>query len=64
MLLLGKFGKIVCRPPLPDGWRLHLGEILDPPLIFLYYFKLMSQNLSSSSTVKVFMVLKLSSLVK
>ena len=28
---LGTFGKIVCWHFL-DGWRPHLGEILDPPL--------------------------------
>ena len=28
---LGKFGKIICWRP-PESWRLHLGEILDPPL--------------------------------
>ena len=27
---LGKFAKIVCWRPL-EGWRPHLGEILDPP---------------------------------
>ena len=31
MQFLGKFGKIVCWRPL-EGWRTHLGKILDPPL--------------------------------
>ena len=32
---LGEFGKVVCwrLPPPPEGWRSHLGEILDPPLM-------------------------------
>ena len=28
----GKFSQIICWYP-PEGWRPHLGEILDPPLI-------------------------------
>ena len=32
MQFLGKFGKIVCWRPL-EGWRPHLEEILDPPLL-------------------------------
>ena len=32
MQFLGKFGKIICWRPL-EGWRPHLGEILDPPLL-------------------------------
>ena len=33
MQFLGKFGKIVCwRPPPPESWCPHHGEILDPPL--------------------------------
>ena len=32
MQFLEKFGKIVCWRPL-EGWRPHLGEILDPPLL-------------------------------
>ena len=32
MLFLGKFGKIVCWCS-PKGWRPHLGEILNPPLL-------------------------------
>ena len=31
MQFQGNFGKIVCWRPL-EGWRSHLGEILDPPL--------------------------------
>ena len=31
MQFWGKFGKIVCWRP-PEGWRPHLGEILDLPL--------------------------------
>ena len=32
---LGEFGKVVCwrLPPAPEGWRSHLGEILDRPLM-------------------------------
>ena len=29
MQFLGNFGKIVCWRPPPEGWRPHLGEILD-----------------------------------
>ena len=32
MQFLGKFGKIICWHP-PEGWRSHLGEILDPLLV-------------------------------
>ena len=33
MQFLGKFGKIICwRPPSPEGWCPHLGEILDPQM--------------------------------
>ena len=31
MQFLGRFGKIVCWRP-REGWRPHVGEILDPPL--------------------------------
>ena len=36
MQFLGEFGKIVCSrpPPPPVGLTPHLGEILDPPLLF------------------------------
>ena len=30
---LGKLVKIACWRPPPEGWRPHLGEILDPPLV-------------------------------
>ena len=35
MQFLWNFGKTVCwrPPPPPEGWRPHLGEILDPPLL-------------------------------
>ena len=32
MQFLGKFGEIVCCPPL-ESWRPNLGEILDPSLL-------------------------------
>ena len=31
MQFWGKFGEIICWRPV-EGWRPHLGEILDPPL--------------------------------
>ena len=32
MQFLGNLGKTVCWRPSSEGWRPHLGEILDPPL--------------------------------
>ena len=37
MQFLGKLGKIICWRPL-EGWRPRLGEILDPPLLFVKNF--------------------------
>ena len=46
MQFWGKFGKIVCWRPLLEGWRPHLGEILDLPLFFhvIIIYKAERQN--------------------
>ena len=37
----GKFDKIICWRPPPQGWRPHLGKILDPPLNCAQFYSVM-----------------------